>query len=161
MYDYITKLEGILFFFFLKKFSKKVHLRETWPKKIYLCDTGLVKITKFSPDYGRSMENTVFLELVRSKNENPLMDIFYYKLSDGEVDFVLKKGSKIKQLIQVTYASSKDEIEKREIKSLLKASKELKCKDLLVITWDYEGEEKHDKKKIKFIPLWKWLINNK
>jgi len=38
-----------------------------------------------------------------------------------------------KQLIQVTYASSKDEIEKREIKSLIKASELLKCKDLLVI----------------------------
>jgi predicted AAA+ superfamily ATPase len=65
---------------------------------------------------------------------------------------------KIKQLIQVTYASSKDEIEKREIKSLLKASELLKCKNLLVITWDYEDELKIENKKIAFIPLWKWLL---
>jgi len=75
-----------------------------------------------------------------------------------EVDFVIKEGINIKQLIQVTYASDKDEITKQEIKALLKASKELNCKDLLVITWDYENEEKHDSRKIRFIPLWKWLL---
>jgi len=66
---------------------------------------------------------------------------------------------KVKQLIQVTYASGRDEIEKREIKALLKASEVLKCRDLLVITWDYGGEESIDNKKIKFVPLWKWLLN--
>jgi len=41
---------------------------------------------------------------------------------------------------------------------LVKASRELKCGDTLVITWDYEGVEKHKNKKIKFLPLWKWLL---
>ena len=68
-----------------------------------------------------------------------------------EVDFVIKEGINIKQLIQVTYASDKDEITKQEIKALLKASKELNCKDLLVITWDYENEEKHNSRKIRLI----------
>ncbi|MEM5779290.1 MAG: AAA family ATPase, partial [Candidatus Aenigmatarchaeota archaeon] len=63
------------------------------------------------------------------------------------------------QLIQATYASARDEIEKREIKALLKASKELRCKDLLIITWDYEGEIKVDRKSINCIPLWKWLLS--
>ncbi|MEM3507108.1 MAG: hypothetical protein QW589_04195 [Candidatus Bathyarchaeia archaeon] len=40
----------------------------------------------------------------------------------------------------------------------MKASKELKCKDLLIITWDYEDELKIDNKIIKVIPLWKWLL---
>jgi predicted AAA+ superfamily ATPase len=43
---------------------------------------------------------------------------------------------------------------------LIKASKELKCKNLLVITWDYEDEIKAGSKKIAFIPLWKWLLEN-
>jgi len=71
---------------------------------------------------------------------------------------VIKEGLKVKQLIQVTYVSSRNEIKKREIKALLKASEELKCKDLLMITWDYEGEEEIKGKKIKFKPLWKWLL---
>jgi len=32
------------------------------------------------------------------------------------------------------------------------------CRNLLVITWDYEAEEKTNGKSIKFIPLWKWLL---
>ena len=159
VYEYVTKLEDTMFFFFLKKFSTKVHLRETWPKKIYLCDTGLSKIVRFSPDYGKLIENVVFVELLRKTNQKPLMEFFYFKNHEGEVDFVVKER-KVKQLIQVTYASARDEIERREIKALIKAGKELKCKDLLCITWDYEGEEKIERKKIKFIPLWKWLLNN-
>ena len=45
----------------------------------------------------------------------------------------------------------------REIKSLIKASDELKYGNLLIITDDFAGEEKAKNKKIKFIPLWKWL----
>jgi predicted AAA+ superfamily ATPase len=40
----------------------------------------------------------------------------------------------------------------------LKASKELECDDLLVITWDHKGEEDFKGKKIEFVPLWKWLL---
>jgi len=87
------------------------------------------------------------------------MEIFYWKdYQQREVDFVIKEGLKVKQLIQVSYASDRDEINEREIKSLLKASELLKCKDLLCISWDYEDEEKINGKKIKFVPLWKWLL---
>ena len=158
VYEYVTKLEDTVFFFFLKKFSRKVHLRESWPKKIYLCDPGLTKIVKYSQEFGRLMENAVFLNLLRQKNESPLIEMFYLKLIGGEVDFVVREGLQIKQLIQVTYVSTKDEIEEREIKSLLKASDLLKCEDLLVITWDYEGVETIRGKRIKFVPLWKWLL---
>jgi len=57
-----------------------------------------------------------------------------------------------------TYASSKDEIEKREIRALKKASALLNCKDLLCITWDYEDELEEDGKTNKFIPLWRWML---
>ncbi|MBO3840505.1 MAG: ATP-binding protein, partial [Candidatus Brockarchaeota archaeon] len=62
------------------------------------------------------------------------------------------------QLIQVTYASGRDEVTKREIRALMKASEELKCKNLLIITWDYEDELEIEDKRIKCIPLWKWLL---
>jgi predicted AAA+ superfamily ATPase len=41
----------------------------------------------------------------------------------------------------------------------MKAEKELKCSNLHVITWEYEGEEVVDSRKIRFIPLWKWLLD--
>lgn len=159
VYEYVTKLEDTMFFFFLRKFSRKVHVRELWPKKVYICDTGLTKTVRYSQDYGKLMENVVFLELLRKTNVKPLMEIFYFKdYQQREVDFVVKEGTDVKQLIQVSYTSERDEIENRELKSLLKASELLKCRNLLCITWDYEGEEIVGKRKIKFMPLWKWLI---
>ncbi len=154
VYSYISKLEDTLFFHFLNRYSEKIHLRENWPKKVYLCDTGLTKVVKYHEDLGRLMENAVFLDLLRRRNYDPLIDIYYFRYQGGEVDFVIKEGEKIRELIQVTYASDEDEIEDREIKALSKVSEELKCKKKIVITWDYEDE----KEGIKFIPLWKWLL---
>ena len=102
------------------------------------------------------MESVVFVELVR-KGLKPNKNLFYYKSNGYEVDFVIRK-EKTKS-IQVTYASGKEEIENREIKSLIKASEELKCKDLLIITWDYEDEITINNKKIRCLPLWKWLLS--
>lgn len=75
--------------------------------------------------------------------------------SGGEVDFLIKEGTRIQQLIQVTYASALSEIERREVESLVRASEETGCRDLTVITWDCEGETEIDGKNIKVIPLWK------
>ncbi|MEM5821369.1 MAG: ATP-binding protein, partial [Candidatus Aenigmatarchaeota archaeon] len=127
LYDYVNKLTDTLNVFFLNKFSTSVYLRSSWPKKVYVCDIGIPSILLYSKDIGKKMENVVFLDLLRKTNENPLTEIYYFKdYQQNEVDFVIKEGTKVKQLIQVTYASSKDEIEKREIKALLKASNLLK-----------------------------------
>jgi len=162
VYDYVEKLQDTLAVFFVKKYSEKISLRESWPRKVYICDTGISKVIRFSEDFGRLMENTVFIEEMRKINDNPLLEIFYWKdRQQNEVDFVLREGPKIKQLIQVTYANGRDEIERREIRALLKAGEELRCKDLLIITWGYDDELEIEDKKIKFIPLWKWLIMHK
>ncbi|MEM5771612.1 MAG: ATP-binding protein [Candidatus Aenigmatarchaeota archaeon] len=159
LYSYISMLQDVMFCFTLKKFDHSEKGILISIPKIYLCDCGIPNfslLSKFDENIGKLMEQAVFLELYRNQN----IDIFYFKdYQQNEVDFVLKEGLKIKQLIQATYASARDEIEKREIKALLKASKELRCKDLLIITWDYEGEIKVDRKSINCIPLWKWLLS--
>jgi predicted AAA+ superfamily ATPase len=106
------------------------------------------------------MENVVAIEL---KRRIPLLEIYYwkeYRKAEGkEVDFVVRENFSVKQLIQVTYASNRNEVEKREIEALIKASGLLKCNDLLVITWNYEDIVEISNKKIKFVPLWRWLLN--
>lgn len=107
------------------------------------------------------MENAVFLQLLRVKNENPLMEIYYLKDVNGsEIDFLLKEGTKIQRLIQVCYNIEDDITRKREIKSLINGAEKLNCKNLEIITWDEKREEKIKNKKIKFSPLWEWLIRN-
>jgi len=126
------------------------------PKKVYCMDSGLRNIVsfKFTEDLRRISENIAFLKLFRTNRE-----VFYWKdYQQREVDFVVKEGLRVKQLIQVTCASGRDEIENGEIRSLLKASEQLRCKNLSVITWDYEGEEEFKNKKINFIPLWRYLL---
>ena len=127
--------------------------------KIFINDTGLVNFSSmnFSENLGKITENAVFLELLRKERE-----IFYLKAATKEeADFVVKEGGKIKQVFQVCYDLSEPEVRKREIKSLIKAGKELKCNNLFIITWDYEAEEKIKNKKIKFIPVWKWLLEER
>lgn len=88
------------------------------------------------------------------------MEFYYYKdYAQNEVDFVIKDGLKISQLIQVCYLIDNQNTKERELKSLIKASKELKCDNLLIITWDYEAKEIYKKREIDFMPLWKWLLN--
>jgi predicted AAA+ superfamily ATPase len=154
-------LKGVLLFFDFMFFSPTVKAQLQYPRKIVCVDSGFINQFgfKFSEDRGRLIENLVGIELLRRFGLVGKTKVFYWKdYQQYEVDFVIKEGLKIKQLIQVTYVSSKDEIDKREIKALLKASELLNCKDLLIITWDYEDEIKANNKSIKCLPLWKWLM---
>jgi len=156
LYNFQKYLEDVNVVFFLKKYSKSVRKIEMSLPKAYVIDNGLYSFITYKRDYGIQMESFVFQELIKS-GYVPNKSIYHFG-NGFEVDFVLADKEKINRLIQVTYANSKDEIEKREIKSLIKASDLLKCKDLLCITWDYEDEMKIENRKIKFVPLWKWVL---
>jgi predicted AAA+ superfamily ATPase len=159
IYQYFSYLEEVFFSFSLRKFNFSYKKSFLSIPKVYINDAGLVSGLGFRTEIGKLMENVVFLELKKLELNN-VYDLFYWKdYQQREVDFVLSRRAKPEKLIQVTYASNRDEIEKREVSSLLKASEQLGCRDLIVITWDYEGEEEIEKKKIKFIPLWKWLTD--
>lgn len=54
----------------------------------------------------------------------------YFKTKEGyEVDFLIKEGLRIKQLIQATYANDFNEIDRIEIRAPLKAKEPLKEHD--------------------------------
>lgn len=159
LYNYSSMLEDSLFVFFVPKFRRSIRKRELAVSKAYLSDLGFAKLVEVSEEKGRKMENVVFLELERRKE--PLTSIFYWKNpQQEEVDFVIQKNSKIVQLIQVCKDIRDRDVRKRELRALLKASKELECNNLLVITEDYEAEEKIKGRKIIFTPFWKWLLSN-
>lgn len=155
--NYVRYLESAFLFFTVRRFSYKLKEQLKAPSKIYVYDTGLASVLRMtiSPNYGRLMENIVAVELLRRGKE-----IYYYKDKNGaEVDFVVKDGLRIAQLIQVCYDVPDNRTKKKEIKPLLRAGKELSCEKLLMITWDYEAEESYNKITITYIPLWKWLTS--
>jgi hypothetical protein len=147
--------------FYLKRFSFKIKEQEKSPRKIYAIDTGLSNAVgfRFSENLGKLSENIVFLELQRKKISNPDLEIYYWKNEKHqEVDFVVKNKNNITQLIQVCWDISNIQTKKREINSLLRATEALSIKEGLIITSDFEKEEKIEGKKIEFVPLWKWLL---
>jgi hypothetical protein len=153
---YFEFLKEAYLIFTLDKFSFKVRDQIKSKKKVYSIDTSFPNFAgfKFSEDIGKLIENLVAVEILRRGYK----EVFYFVANNREVDFVIKEGLRVNQLIQVTYASSKDEIEKRELKALIKVGELLRCKNLKIITWDYEDELEFKGKKIKCIPLWKWLL---
>ncbi|MBI4653226.1 ATP-binding protein, partial [Candidatus Kuenenbacteria bacterium] len=137
--------------------------QEKAARKLYAIDVGLANAIgfRFSSNLGRIAENLVAIELRREERLGNIEIYYWQDVQKREVDFIVKKEQKIKQLIQVCWNIDEYKTKEREVKALLKASKELKCKNLLVITEDNEGEEKVNNKNIKYLPLWKWLLQSR
>ncbi|WP_297093322.1 ATP-binding protein [Thermococcus sp.] len=159
--NYLTYLEEAFFLFLLRKYERSPKARVVAPRKLYLIDTGLSLFG--SKDVGRDVENTVFLELMRMKSSNPRLEFYYWKSPSGhEVDFVVLEGERVRELIQVSIDLSDEKTRKREFLALLNASKELKCRNLTVITLDEEGTERVElygmKGEIRLVPLARWLL---
>ncbi len=153
---YTSILEDVFLFFFVPIFSRKMREQTKYPKKIYAVDVGLRNVVYPSEkDFGKKAENIVYLALKRKANR----EVNYWKSKQQEeVDFLLRNGKDIKELIQVCWDISKKETKDREIKALVKAMNEFELNKGLVITNDFEAEEKIGKSKIIYKPLWKWLL---
>ncbi|MCK4730522.1 MAG: ATP-binding protein [Candidatus Aenigmarchaeota archaeon] len=158
---YSAYLEEANLLFFLTKFHSSLKEQEKSPRKVYSIDIGLSNAVGFrlSENFGYGIENIVALKLKKGRFLNPNLEIYYWKSQKEEVDFVVKEGLGVKQLIQVCYSLEDEKTRKREIKALLKCSDELKCGDLLIITFDEEKDIKIKDKTIKVVPLWKWLLS--
>ena len=154
LYNYFEYFADSFIVFPLRRFSYSYKDVESSIPKIYLVDNGLLSLQGIR-DRGRLIENIVFVELKRKG----VRDLFYYKsTSDREIDFVIRDGKTVKELIQVCYDIDNFSTKERETRALLGGSKDLNCDNLLIITWDYEAEEDVFGKIIRYVPLWKWLI---
>ncbi len=157
LYNYLEFFQDAFVIFPLRKFSLSLKKAEQSLPKIYVIDNSFISQV-VGDDKGKKMENLVFLGLL-GRGYQVNKDIFYYK-NGLEIDFLIKEKNRVKSLIQSCYDIEDYITKEREVKSLLKASRELRCGNLEIITFDYESEKKIEGKKIKFIPLWKWLLIN-
>jgi len=155
LYTYFGYFEDSFIVFSLKKFSYSYKNIESSTSKIYLVDNGLLSLQGIQ-DQGRLIENIVFIELKRRN----IGEMFYYQTTSGrEIDFIINKGKKVRELIQVCYSLDNFITKEREVKALLQGSEELQCDNLRVITWDYEADEIVNGKKIRYVPLSEWLLS--
>lgn len=151
--DYISFFENAYLVFTLPRFRYSYKQQQVNPKKIYSIDNGFSSnnSASFSKDYGKMLENLVFLVLRRSYK-----DIFYFQ-GKNECDFVVKEKDKITHAVQVCF-NLKEENQDREIKGLTEALKEFKLKHGLILTYNQDDEFKIEDKIIKVVPVWKWLL---
>lgn len=150
--EYFDYLENSFLLFLVPRFSYSLKKQIYASKKAYFIDTALALNVgyRLSEDKGRMLENIVFLELKRKGKE------VYYHKEKYECDFIIRKGYKITEAMQVTTSLKKNE--EREYNGLLEAMKKHKLKSGLMLTEDEESERVMDNKKIKIMPIWKWLL---
>ena len=156
-------LQQTYLFFYLPRYNNKMKLMQKAPQKIYIVDNGFLSSSAFqtSENKGRLLENLVFLELLRRKSKVG-ENIFYYRSRNNrETDFVVRERFHISQLIQVCYDITGKKTEKREVDSVMECAHELKCDNLLIITWNYEGVIEKDGLTINIIPYYKWCRPNR
>lgn len=156
--NYLDILESVFLFIRVNLFDYSIKRQIYNPSKIYAIDTALANSIafNFSRNLGRLYENIVCIELLRKNRE-----IFYWKSKrNREVDFLIKKGTKIETAVQVCANMTSEDTRLREINGLLDARRELNAGKLIIITEDEEQNINVESENIQIIPVWKWLLEN-
>ena len=118
-------------------------------RKYYFIDNGILNL--FLPDPETSLlENMVAISLIRKYKD----EVCFYH-NGVEVDFYLPEQQK---LIQASYSLQDDDTFRRETEALIKVSNHLNVNDLMIVTKDEETVLEKDGKRIRVMPLWKWVL---
>ncbi len=151
--NYIDFLQDTYFLFQVKKYDPSLNKQLQNPKKTYFIDNALVvKLGfSFSGQWGRLLENLVYIELRRRGND------VYYHQGKGECDFVLRQGNEIIQAIQVCYLFDEPGVADREIKGLCEALDAYALEEGTILTTDTEKLIEAAGKTIHVMYVWKWL----
>lgn len=149
LYEYLSFLNDAFIVFPIQNFSEKINNRSQ--KKSYSIDHGLASMVSFtlSEDYGRMLENIVFIHL-RRKYKN----IFYFK-GKKECDFIVKEKNKITQCFQVCSVLN-DYNKEREITGIKEAMNYFSLRKGVILT-----ENQTDKMDgITIMPVYQWLLES-
>ncbi|MBI4645458.1 MAG: ATP-binding protein [Bacteroidia bacterium] len=152
---YFEYFKDAFLIFDLPSYSHSLKTQQKTLKKIYAVDTGLANIVSFhvSDDYGRLLENLVFLHLKRIFDE-----VYYYKTcSNLEVDFYVRKKNH-NQLIQVCYDFTNEKTHHREITALIQAMNDIKINTGLIITMNQKEDIARGEHLITVIPVAEWIL---
>jgi len=161
---YFQFLEETFLLFSVPRFSFKFKEQAAQNKKVYAVDNGLINAAGFasSPNTGKLAENAVAISLEKRRLQGKLRYFFWKNTTYEEVDFVLMMNGQVSSLIQVCWNMDNVKTAEREKRVLLKAGKELNCNELFILSERKEEIEEMElagyKGTIRYVPLWKWLL---
>ena len=136
----------------VEKYDKSIVKQRSASAKYYVADIALrnAVLLPESEDSGKALENIVYLNLERSLGEGDR--VFYYNDSK-ECDFVVQRGERVAELIQVCWVLNEENIE-REIGGLLAASTSTGCTKCSIITFNQQQSLERDGLHIDVKPIW-------
>ncbi len=155
--NYVKHLEEAYLLIGIQKYSPKSRLRVV-QEKVYAVDVAMMdkRDNAFAGDnLGYRLETVVAIHLIRSCKMKGL-DVYYLNDRSGECDFIVCKGNRVVQAIQVSYDISSEKTRKREIKGLLLAAKQTGCTDLLLLTNRTNDEIQESGHRIKVQTVCEW-----
>ncbi len=150
LYDFLDHLDTI---YFGKSVSKFDHsFKKQTLKKFYLIDNGFLNALsfKFSDNYGKLLENTVFTELYRRHGEG-----IYFLRNGSETDFLV--NDKHKLIYQVCYDLNLENRD-REILGCIDAMEKFEVTSSTIITFEQEESMVIDGKHIEVLPFYKVFL---
>ena len=156
LYEHLEHLSDAYLFFQVPIHAHSERARMVNPRKIYAIDTGMVRACSRSlrPDWGRLLENYVFLELRRKYGR-----IEYYRTQGGrKVDFLVADHKGRQALIQVAADMKAVVTRSRELMVLDEAMDECGISRATVVTLDQEEKLKTDHGHVEIIPAWRWSL---
>ena len=120
----------------VEKYDKSIVKQRSASAKYYVADIALhnAVLLPESEDSGKALENIVYLNLERSLGEE---DRVFYFNDSKECDFVVQRGERVAELIQVCWVLNEENIE-REIGGLLAASTFTGCTKCSIITFNQQ-----------------------
>lgn len=151
--DFVGYLVDAYLLFLVPKYDTSLKVQARNPRKVYAIDQGLANFSSLSgsPDFGRLLENTVFLYLKRTGHE-----IWYFK-GKKECDFIARHNKGSYSAIQVCWQVDQQNL-KRETEGLIEAMNALHLTTGTIITFDQEDRIVQEGLTIELVPSWKFMM---
>ena len=158
LYTWLDYACNIYLFRRVPKYTKSLVKESMASSKFYMTDIGLrnAVLLSQSEDEGKALENIVYMMLERSLEED---DRVFYFLETKECDFVVQRGERITELIQVCWALDELNME-REVGGLLAASIVTGCQTCKIITFNQQRLIQQGGVSIEVLPVWKWSVSH-
>lgn len=152
---YLDYVEQTYLIHQLLKYDPSLKIQLSNPKKIYFIDNAIVNRIGFNAtaNIGVQLENLVFIELRRRGCQ------LFYHSDNKECDFIVRNGTHITQVYQVTVSLSlSPQTREREIAGLMEAMISYQLNEGYIITMEEKEELNLQGHDIHIIPAWEWML---